>query len=229
MNERIRQWPRVQSFYKKAFEIRWGETWYASVIQPIILSVEENEKLRKRSEETFPSMEKEWRPYELIIETQIGLVLILCQTYITNVISQVQNLHNDFRAIFKTELTGITKTKRNLLKLPATYYEKTGYTKIEAIDHLANYFKHHQEWGGRSQSLKLNAKNTAKAIQELGLKIDKSLWYSRNLTNALRPLGVSVPSELPTLLTIVDEWKMDIGLHYKNLLSDDRDVQEIKA
>ena len=220
-------WQMISSHYKRVFDIRWGETWYASVVQPLVMSAYENEEFRKKNEEKFYfKTNEEWRPYELIIETQVGLVLVLCQSYITNVISQVHNFHSDFRVLFKDELTGFKTSKSDLLKSFSSYYENTGYTKIEAIDHLANYFKHHQEWGGKPELLTKNAKRTADAVRKLGLDIQLSLWYSRNLSKAVCPLGVSAPQQLPALLTIIDDWKREIGLAYKSLLEVDSNARQ---
>jgi len=85
---------------------------------------------------------------------------------------------------------------------------------VEAIDHLVNYFKHHSEW--RDQKPHSSAKRTKQAIIEMGLNINQGLWFSRNLSAAIKGLGVTKLSELPSLMAIIDNWKNEIGLLFKN-------------
>lgn len=206
----------VKSHYKNVFNIPWGETWYASVIEPLVLSADKNEELRKESENKIPVYtDNEWQPYELIIETQVGLVLVLCQSYITNVASQIGNFHNDYKSLFNEELLGFNISRRSLIGAFSSKYKDTTYTEVEAIEHFANYFKHHEEWKGKDDLLKNNAKRTADAVHELGLDIHQSLWYSRNLSKAVKFLGVENLHQLPNLLLIIDKWKSEIGRSYQ--------------
>ena len=39
-------------------------------------------------------------PYEIIVENQIGLALVLSQAYITKVVSQIAGMSNEFQVIF---------------------------------------------------------------------------------------------------------------------------------
>ena len=217
MRNKGEAWKTVRSHYERVFSIPWGETWYSSVMTPLALSAQEHESL-STSRPEWPRC-NEWQPYELIIETQVGLALVLAQTYLTNVISQVQNLHSDYKAVFGSDLNGFKTVRAELLRHSASFYEDTRFTKVEAIEHLANYFKHHQEWGGRSKVLGRQAARTAAAVKELGVEAELSLWFSRSLTNSVRSLGVSSPRDLPMLLRVIDDWKGEVGVLYRPVLT----------
>lgn len=206
----------VKSHYQGAFNIPWGETWYSNVIKSLVLSAVENDELRKENDDKFPNINDEWQPYELIIETQIGLILLLCQSYITSVISKIKKFHSDYSSLFNKELSGFSTKKQHLIKLCSKAYKDTAYTEIEALDHLANYFKHHEEWLCKPNLMKNSAKRTADAVSELGLDLHQSLWYSRNLSLAVKSLGVDNLVQLPNLLLIIDSWKEEIGKVYRD-------------
>ena len=205
----------MMRFYKGVFTR--GETWYTSTIKSLIMSAVENEAQynKEQKEEIYYIIKKlhddSLEPYELIIETQIGLVLVMCQTYITRVISQVNYFYKDYEFAFKTTVSKIDSSKRALLASYGPQIKGVNYRSIEIIDALANYFKHHEEWGGNYRFLKGNEKRTAEIVSSVGGNLGLSLWYSRNLSKCTEKLGVRSMENLSLLLKIVDDWKLDIG------------------
>lgn len=206
----------ILDFYKTAFTRNWGETWYSSTIRALVSSAIENERLYEEEEKNKAYYviqrlhEDSWEPYELIIETQIGLVLILCQTYIAKVISQVSLFYRDYEGAFDKKPKKINSSKQSLLANYGPKLRDTPYHSIEVIDALANYFKHHEEWGGNRSSSRIK-KRTTTIVSDVGGDLNLTLWYSRNLSKCIKKLGVNSMKDLYVLPKIVDEWKVDAG------------------
>ena len=212
----------VMNHYRGVFTNRWGETWYSSTIRPIIEAAIENEtKYKKEANDkslyTQRLHGKDWEPYELIIETQIGLVLVMCQTYITTVISQIGNFYKDYEETFDKKLFKINTSKRALIANYGPRIKNSEYRSVQGIDALANYFKHHEEWGSDLISLSENEKRTAEIVSVMGARLGLALWYSRNLTKCIKKLGVDRMEDLFLLPQIVDDWKFDIGKSFPEL------------
>ena len=119
----------IKSHYKNVFNKPWGKTWYVDVITPIVSSIIKNEQILKEQEKNIHKLNinKEWQPIELIIETQIGLILILCQTYINSVIGKVSNLHNDYKSILNIELEDLQTKRKELIKIGSKCYNNPNY------------------------------------------------------------------------------------------------------
>jgi len=206
----------ILNFYKSAFSRKYGETWYSSTIRGLVLSAIKNERFYEEKEKDKAYYvirklhEESWDPYELIIETQIGLVLILCQTYITKVISQVSLFYQDYEWAFGKKPKRIDSSKQSLLANYGPKLRDTTYHSIEVIDALANYFKHHEEWGGNRSSSRMKER-TATIVSDVGGDLNLTLWYSRNLSKCIKKLGVNSMKDLYVLPKIVDEWKVDVG------------------
>jgi hypothetical protein len=66
-------------------------------------------------------------------------------------------------------------------------YGSSKFTQVEAIDHLSNYFKHHSEW--RDKKPHNSTKRTNQAVTEMRLNINRALWFSRNLSAAIKGGG----------------------------------------
>lgn len=214
--DKIKMQQMILDFYKRVFSINWGETWYSSTIRALISSAIENEALYEKEEKdkiyylVKKLHEDFWEPYQLIIETQIGLVLILCQTYITKVVSQVDLFYRDYEFAFDREPKRIDGSKRSLLSNYGSKVHGTAYRSIEVLDALANYFKHHEEWAGK-RSLSGVEKRTAEIVSCIGGNLNQALWYSRNLSKCIKKLGINSMKDLFALPKIVDEWKIDVG------------------
>jgi len=206
----------MMDYYRRAFVDRWGETWYSNVIRALIISAEENERQydtedKRKNLAVKRLRDESWDPYELIVETQIGLVLVMCQTYIARIVSLVNYFYKDYEALFGKELMKIDTSKRSLMSHFGPRVKGAQYSSVEVIDALANYFKHHEEWGGKLASLRGNEKRTAEIVRSVGADLSRSLWYSQNLTKCTKKLGIGSMREYFSLLKLVDSWKFDIG------------------
>lgn len=212
----------VIRYYRGFFTSRWGGTWYSSVIRCLIESAIENDlKYKKETEEKYLILkklhDKSWEPYELIIETQIGLILVMCQTYITTVVSKVGCFYKDYETVFDKKLLRINITKQALMANHGPRIKNIKYSSVEIVDALANYFKHHEEWGGNLSLLSGNAKRTAEITSTMGANLNLSLWYSQNLTKCIKKLGVGCMKDLFLLPQIIDDWKYDVGKAFPGL------------
>ena len=103
------------------------------------------------------------------IENLLGLSFVVCQLYLTNIVSHCRHLH-DFheRESGNRQLAGHNGEKKELMQRCCIPIAGTSYTAITAIDAFANCFKHRDEWDYNWNSLKANALTTATIIQSLG-------------------------------------------------------------
>ena len=93
----------------------------------------------------------------LTIEQLFGGAFVTCQASITAVVSRIKELHN-VATESNITINSVPKEKNRLLTFQSP--ELTAHiTQIQAIDALANYFKHNDEWppgwvnaDGRSQA-----------------------------------------------------------------------------
>ncbi len=143
---------------------------------------------------------------EFAIENQIGLILVLCQTYISNICKSVESFYNDYKWVSNSPIAVIPHKKHELLKQYGEPCNKTGYTDVEVIDALANYYKHHEEWSSRDSKITMKTKTILKAI---GGNIDLNFYWAKNLSKLISVLDVQIDS-IKNLLRIVDRWKFSI-------------------
>lgn len=205
-------------YYRNVFYHRWSDSWYEAVLKPLIESAAINEDLRRARRDELEIRPWLWvkkqplEPYEIIVENQIGLALVLCQSYITKVISQIVGMSKEFELIFKAKFPLSNVTKKYLMAAYSKPLEEIGFTPVEIIDALANYFKHHEE----SEPLH---SHTARIVCSAGIDLGKAMWYGRNLSRAVTELGVVEMSDLIILPKIVDDWKAEIGKEFIEFFS----------
>ena len=210
--------------YRGAFSKKWGQMWYADVIRPLVKSIIENEKFESKYElKLLIKNDHNFKPtfYPMIIESQIGLILVISQTYISQVISMIRNIHVDFSKFFKADFSEYPEKKNDLISEFNPLVGGYSFTNIEAINALANYFKHHEEWGSNITKLRGNNKKTADIVQQMGGNLSMALWSSRNLTNCIKKLGVSSFDNLYIIPEIVDSWKLEIGNQYRDFFDNE--------
>ncbi|MFA4907069.1 MAG: hypothetical protein WC602_02235 [archaeon] len=211
--------------HKGAFEQKWGKMWFADVMKPIVDSIIKNEKLREEQEKKifYHYLENDRKDtikfYPMILELQTGLILLLCQSYISQVISMVRHIHSDLSKIFGVDFSSYPYKKMDLISNFNPKVNGTEYTEIEVIDALANYFKHHEEWGGKISSLTGNSRRTADIVSQIGADLSMALWSSRNLTICIKRIGVTSLDMIYIIPGKIDTWKQNIGNQYKDYFS----------
>lgn len=108
----------------------------------------------------------------------IGTAFVVCQTYITGVVSRVVALHRHHDNQNQTHpLQTTSGSKRqstaaspSILRFGSRKIGRSGRTVVEIIDAFANYFKHHEEWVGNWTKLSGPSAKTAQTILSVGAK-----------------------------------------------------------
>lgn len=100
-----------------------------------------------------------------VVETLVGCAFVLCQTHITLVVSHILRRR-------KRIDPGVAPKaiKTELLKLGSCIEQVRGITHIQAIDALANYFKHRDEWNTNWEKLSGGSAVTRDLVRKIGLE-----------------------------------------------------------
>jgi len=211
----------VVEHYQRAFTGRAGEQWYSRVMKPLVDSVAESEHLLAEAEakarvDPFRLEGDTPETFSYLREMQLGMFLVLCQAYITQVLGLVSNMHRDFEGLERDGIAPLAArmSKRELMVRFAPKVEGTGFSTIEVIDALANYFKHHEEWGGDWDRLQGLQKRTVEIARSAGVADGPAFWRAGNLHRCLGRLGVKAHSDLLGLMSMIDDWKANIWTSY---------------
>jgi hypothetical protein len=136
-----------------------------------------------------------WANTDPVIEALYGAAFVVCQASITAIASRVQDVHTCAEGEGK-ELASTPRTKRDLLKFQSTTVPGKHVTEIQAIDALANYFKHNHQWPrGWINPTKQN-KETIDTLELLGIRFGGT----KTLRTAMESL---FESDLPQIATVV--------------------------
>ena len=133
-------------------------------------------------------------------ESLLGIAFVLAQTYIAGTVSDVNRLPGARGKL----------TKERLLKSYGERLAGSASTKMELCDAIANYFKHHDEWGDSSATGR-NQKTVsillAAGIQEndeFPCRKTADLLWSNNDGSDLEPL-----------LSLISNWREAVIAAYK--------------
>ncbi len=201
-----------QEYYQRFFNDPVGQSWYSTTIYAIIESV----KIYELEDELYkndpfrriknPDLYKTVPP-QFVIENLIGLILVLCQTYISDIIKFIDEFYNFYENFMNSPISKIKKNKIELLHEFGDKIENVNYTKVEIINALANFYKHREEWHTET-----NTKNkmTKDIIEDIGGNIELNFYWARNLSKCVKLLGINKLEELYKLLIFVDDWKFQI-------------------
>lgn len=171
---------------------------HTEVLDALARGIRSAEDIATRAAQADESYEAQWAIDEQCenIEVFLGIAYITLQTRISYVVS---------RAIGVCESLSQSTPAGDLMALGKT---TKGFSQIEILWALANYFKHRDEWPG-DWSGKKNA-NTVKVIQAIGL----APGSTGNLRTGAEALGLGtkkVPySALERLNNIVQTWASHI-------------------
>lgn len=80
-----------------------------------------------------------------IVESLLGCSFVAAQAYITYVVSHIKALHRTAKKN-KISLSSASDSKRNIMTTSSPIVGTTTITSVEAINALANYYKHNDEW-----------------------------------------------------------------------------------
>ena len=142
-------------------------------------------------------------PCELVHE-EIGFVIgnafVLAQVGVSQAVSICMKLKECCE-----DIEEFPKSKFDFLKSEADFIGDTGIGKIEAIDSIANYFKHYHEWpeGWVEQRSKGVQKKTILTVKKLGFSEGE---LTGNVERSLSLFGI-YDSNLGELCHIVSDWR----------------------
>lgn len=138
-----------------------------------------------------------------VIEDLLGAAYVVCQTYITKIISDVIFLHRYHkRSNPSSELKTTGDFKYSILSFGSKVISGVGYTQVQVIDAFANYFKHRDEWPSDWHKLEERSTKTAEVIMAVGA----SSGCTGNLRRASKVLGNEGFKNTIVFYDIVNNW-----------------------
>jgi hypothetical protein len=156
----------------------------------------------------------------ILIENMIGTAFVLCQTFITLIVSEIWKLHETCKSI-SISLTTTTQNKNDILVYSSPQIGKSGVTPIQVMNAMANYFKHHEEWHG--SWAKPSSKQMADTVTILqAIEIGEGSITANRY--AIKILGVADGHSLDDLNTGLTKWMnalydaYDLELHSLGLI-----------
>ncbi len=140
------------------------------------------------------------------IENLLGLCFVICQVFITNVVSVCGRI-----PIANEQKTKKTKFRSNLLGRCSPIAIK--YTQVAMIDGLANYFKHRDEWPSGVLPSDGPAKETACIIKALHGESDSARKLRKGFEAVV---GDSEYSRVDRLAESVQSWAEKLRDQYES-------------
>lgn len=120
-----------------------------------------------------------------VMEGLVGTAFVVAQTHITGIVSSIVRLH-EYSAAHGTQLTTSNGKKAGVVQLESAHVAASGFTRIQVIDALANYFKHSDEWKLPWSNLAGQSLKTAEVIIAIGGEEN----CTGNLRRGLKILGI---------------------------------------
>ena len=138
---------------------------------------------------------------EKLIENIIGMGFLTSQIYISGTIADAKMSSGEPKNI----------TKKRLFKEYGKLLSGTDITSIALCDAYANYYKHNEEWMGKSiDQLSPNAVNTIRALNSAGINVlpEENCMVEVPFNRIIDLLLITSKGvEIPALLLILSEWR----------------------
>lgn len=144
-----------------------------------------------------------------IIENLLGVSFVLCQSYITLVVSRIMALHKSCKGN-KIDLSTTDGTKANIMKLGSPLLLQTEYSQVQIIDAFANYFKHHEEWDKSWNQLPDRSAKTVQILSAIGA----SQFSTGNFRVAAKKLGNYSYDNPQIFSRILQDWSQAVYEQY---------------
>ncbi len=150
-----------------------------------------------------------------VVETLLGSAFTVCQTHIAQVVADVKKLHviagrpNAGRP--GVALATTTTRKSDIMRFGCPQVSGTSVTVIEAINALANYFKHGDEWPRDWAQATGQAADTIRVITAVGL----SRGSSGNLRRGARSLGNKSFDDMDVFGDLLGSWHENVMSAYE--------------
>lgn len=190
------------------------ERLHRAIEREIARSARAIERAQSRDQDFIETVIDEECPH---IEQLLGLAFVAAQNFITTVRTRWADLIPVCKTNFPRFKSPIDP--KNLLKQSPPLRTGSTYTTLEAINAVANYWKHCDEWpviekkiqsGGRVKGIDtwdLNSMNrNPKRTAEIALALGMSYGSTGNLRTAAEKLGVSDYGNLSPVRKILSDW-----------------------
>jgi hypothetical protein len=150
-----------------------------------------------------------------VIENLLGASFVVCQTYISAVVSRVDALHSLYKGQHGgAELTTTSTRKRDIMGFGSPRVRGSIFTEVQVIDAFANYFKHRDEWTGKWCKLREPSAATARIIQAVGAS-----WGSTgNLRTGAKVLRNESYADVVLFADILRRWLRSVHDAYREEL-----------
>lgn len=138
-----------------------------------------------------------WEDTNASVDALRGSAFVICQAAITSIVSRVKALH-EYARCCGVSLSSVPNNKAQLLAFRSAPIPSTTVTQIEAIEALANYFKHHDEWPAGWINPDARSRPTIAILQTLGFQYGNP--------SILADAAAMFQSNLFALANAVNEW-----------------------
>jgi hypothetical protein len=163
-------------------------------------------------EEACASPDEEWASAVIddecdVAEELLGTSFVVCQAYVTSVVSRVQGLlqHADRQGV---QLSSVLPARESVLRTSNSLCASTPFTQVQVLDAFANYFKHRFEWPAVDWSkANKNAQKTIAIVRAVG----GSEGSTGNLRTGAESLGNSNYTDLSVFSSILDGWRAGVS------------------
>jgi hypothetical protein len=145
-----------------------------------------------------------------IVEELLGAAFVVCQSYITSIVSSFIKLHKHAETD-NLQLSVTSGQRKILLKTGSVNVAESEYTEIQIIDAFANYYKHCDQWPLDWNRARGQSKDTIEVIQSVGAQSGSS----GNMRTGAKALGCSMYNNLDSLLDKITQWKGELIKQYQ--------------
>jgi len=173
-------------------------------ISQCIQTIKEAEETNDEDYIDYISNEEIW-----MVENLLGASFVLCQSYITLVISRIMALHRSCN-LLTTDDSKADISKADIMKLGSPLLLQTGYSQVQIIDAFANYFKHHEEWDKPWEQLPGRSARTVQILFAVGA----SQFSTGNFRIAAKKLGNYSYDNLQVFSRILQDWSQAVYERY---------------
>ena len=148
-----------------------------------------------------------WENTNSAIEDLHGAAFVICQSSVTAIVSRIKAVHQ-FAGSEGTPINSVPSEKKDLLTFRSSVIPSKTVTQIQAVDALANYFKHNDEWPRGWVNADSRIKPTIDILHALGFQSGNNA--------ILRGAMELFDSNLLALANAVNEWHEAILKELKN-------------
>lgn len=149
-----------------------------------------------------------------VVESLLGSAFVVCQVYMTRVVSITKALHRIFNGDQGRRLRTSDGSKSGILEVGSQYVGSSAYRDVQIIDALANYFKHRDECSVDWRDIPVKAQDTATIIRAVGC----TPGSTANLRTGAEALGNNDYESMSVFATRLENWRNNLSDLYETEL-----------